>query len=300
MKKLIFTAISTVLMFGCVDKDSTEAEKELLSEMKDTSQAISISRDILDEMMRTLPSPIETANMITKSKGDFDKSLLIPMDNAERFSDKYSQALATGGYGVDLGYLNLKNKTLYVVSCLESINTISKKLKVDQFLDFSLLNDLAKNRNNVDSLIQISTENFNEIDEHLRTQNRGDLSVLILIGSWVEGLHMFNNLAKKDPNDDIIKRIGEQKVIIDNMYVILNKIEHVEYYKNLKKEMEGLKNIYDKVKISYVYKEPTMKEVNGELVIQDNTETTVLITPQDLKNIDKEITSLRNRLFQIN
>jgi hypothetical protein len=299
MKTKIIIAFAALILMSC-GSDSNPTEGELMSEAADTIQAVSISREVLDDMMQTLPSPIETANLITQSKSGFKKDLLIPSKNSEKFPDKYSQALALGGYGVDLGYLNLNNKILYVVEYLESINTIAKELKVSQFLDFSVLNDLAKNRNNVDSLIRISTENFNQIDEYLRTQNRGDLSVLILVGSWVEGLHMFNHIAKENPSPEINKRIGEQKIIIDNIYAILNKIENIEYYKQLKTKLTGLKTVFNKVKISYIYKEPEMKEVNGQLVVVDGSESVVEVSNEDLESISKEITALRNSLFRIN
>jgi hypothetical protein len=297
MKKTIPIVLTTLALMSCGDSSNTQMETEVMSQMVDSSQAVSISREVLDEMMQTLPSPIETANLITKSKSSFDKTLLIPAQNAENFPNKYSQALALGGYGVDLGYINLNNKMLYVVEYLESVNTISKELKVNQFLDFSLLNDLAKNRNNVDSLIRISTENFNHIDEYLRSKERGDLSVLILIGSWVEGLHMFNHIAKENPSSEVTKRIGEQKIIINNIYAILNKIDKIAYYRELKNKLTGLKNIYSNVKISYVYREPITKEVNGELVIEDASESIVDITKSDLEAINNEITKLRDAIF---
>lgn len=297
MKHNVVLLFCGILLASCNNSSDTKTEADLLRENNDTLPAIHISREILDDMMQTLPAPIEMANLIKQSEKGFNKNLLIPAGNAEKFSDKYSQALALGGFGVDLGYLNLNNKMLYVVEYLEGLNTVSKELKVDQFLDFSALSNLAKNRNNVDSLIRISTENFNQIDEYLRTQNRGDLSVLVLVGSWIEGLHMFNNISKETPSEDITKRIGEQKIIIDNIFAILGKIENVEYYKQLKLKMTGLKNAFKNVNITYTYKEPEMKEVNGELVVTDNSETVIAITPSDLQLISSEITALRSDLF---
>lgn len=299
MKKTITIALAAILLTSCGDSGTSSKETELMNQTVDSSQNVSISRDILDEMMQTLPSPIETANLITQSKSSFHKELLIPAQNAVNFPNKYAQALALGGYGVDLGYINLNNKMLYVVEYLESVNTISKELKVNQFLDFSTLNNLAKNRNNVDSLIRISTENFNHIDEYLRSKERGDLSVLILIGSWVEGLHMFNNIARENPSEEIVKRIGEQKIIINNIYAILDKIDKVAFYRDLKGKLQGLKDVYTRVKISYVYKEPIMKEVNGELVIEDASESVIEVTKEDLALIDSEITKLRDSIFVI-
>lgn len=297
MKNTITIALSCLILAGCGNSDNEQNEDELMGQAYEKPQAISISRDVLDAMMQTLPSPIETANLITKSKSSFNKDLLIPPQNAENFPDKYSQALALGGYGVDLGYINLNNKMLYIAEYLESVNTISKELKVNQFLDFTTLNNLAKNRNNVDSLIRISTENFSHIDEYLRSKERGDLSVLILIGSWVEGLHMFNHVAKENPSEEIKKRIGEQKVIINNIYAILDKLDKIAYYRSLKDKLEGMKQVYNNVKITYVYREPVTKEVNGELVIEDASESVIEISREDLMAIDREITLLRTNIF---
>jgi hypothetical protein len=146
-------------------------------------------------------------------------------------------------------------------------------------------------------LIDLSTKNFNQIDEYLRTQNRGDLSVLILIGSWVEGLHIFNTIAKENPSEDITKRIGEQKLIIDYIYAILSKIENIAYYKDLKQRLSGLKNVYANVQISYLYQEPTVKEVKGELFVEDNSKSVVRVSKDDLISIDTEIIKLRREIF---
>ncbi len=295
MKKHLLIALTVVLAASC--SDSKKSEADLMKEAADTAQAVNVSRDILDEMMQTLPAPIEMANLITQSKGGFNKELLTPSENAENYPDKYTQAIALGAYAVDLGYLNLNDKMLYTLEYLESINTVAKELKVNQFLNFATMSEMAKNKSNADSLIELSTRNFNAIDEYLRTQNRGDLSVLILIGSWIEGLNMFNGIAKSHPSQDISNRIGEQKIIVDNIYAILKKIEHIPYYADLKQKMSPLKTAFEKVKIAYVYKEPVMKEVNGELVIEDNTETIISMTPADLEAIGKAITQLRNDLL---
>ena len=298
MKTPLIIALAGIMFAGCGSQSDTK-EADLMATPVDSSQTIKISQDVLDAMMQTLPSPIETANLITQSKSGFNKTLLIPSANAARFSDKYSQALALGGYGGDRGYLNLNDKVLYMVEYLESVHTVSKELKVDQFMDFTTLNKLAKNKGNVDSLITLSTNNFKQMDEYLRTQNRGDLSVLILVGSWIEGLHMFTKIAKENPSEEINKRIGEQKVIIDNIYAILDKLDNVSYYRNFKTRLNSLKAVYAKVKIEYIYAAPEMKEVNGQLEVVDNSTSIVTITPADIQTIEKEIEKLRASVFEI-
>ncbi len=49
--------------------------------------------------------------------------------------------------------------------------------------------------------------------------------------------------------------------------------------------MEELKKIYDKVNITYTYKESTFEIVDGVMVIKDNSSSTIEITPEDIATI---------------
>jgi hypothetical protein len=61
--------------------------------------------------------------------------------------------------------------------------------------------------------------------------------------------------------------------------------------------MEGLKKEYDKVNITYTYKESTFEIVDGVMVIKDNSTTTIDITSEDIKNIATSIKSIRNKII---
>jgi hypothetical protein len=288
--------ISCVFLFSC----SEEKQENVNSPINQSQLAdVEISREVLEEMMQSLPQPIEIAQIISSSKTDMNKDVLIPSDKADKYEDKYIQSLAFGAYGVDLGYINLNNKTLYVMEYLGSIRILADKLNVKQFFDFATLSELAKNRNSSDSLIRLSTGNFNKIDEFLREHNRGELSALILIGAWMEGMNMFCEIYKNTKSDDITKRLGEQKVLFDNVYLLLGKLNKIGFYRQLERDFAGLKLHYEKIKISYDYKEPLMQEVNGQLVLKDQTETKIDFTMQDIDNIVKEFQSIRNSYFII-
>jgi hypothetical protein len=298
MKKTLYIALAAtaILSFSqaCSDSAQDDSEKKLMDE-SGAGTAVQINREVLEELIHTLPQPIEMADIIAKSGMDFSKEILVPSDNASTYKDKYLQSLAFGAYGVDLGYINLNDKSLYALEYLESISKLSKDLSVDQFFDYSTLMELSKNKKNADSLIAISTRNFNQIDQFLREKQRGELSVLILIGAWIEGMHMFGEIRKANPNQDITSRIGEQKVVFENIKLLLEKLAAIEELKPMKADFDVLGQAYNKVSISYIYKEPISKEVNGELVIVDNTETKVEMTPADADAISKQIETIRTK-----
>lgn len=300
MKKILITASALLLMFfmySCSGGDESKSEEQILSET-DTKANVQINKAVFDEMIQSLPQPIEIANIINKANMPFSKEILVPSENSEDYPDKHSQSMAFGAYGVDLGYINLNDKKLYVIEYLEAIKNLSEKLKVDHFFDFQTLYELNKNRHNADSLIHISTRNFNKIDEFLREQNRGELSVLMLIGAWTEGMYMFGRLYEKDSNEEILKRIGEQKVVFENITLILEKLSKIDYFMKLKADVVPVKTAFDKVQISYIYHQPETQEVNGELVIVDKTETKIDLKKEDAMQIISSIEEFRkNHLF---
>lgn len=276
------------------NNSDTASEIEILEEASQQTN-VKINKEVFDEMIQSLPQPIEIAGLINKSNLPFSKKLLVPSEHSGLYKDKYTQALAFGAYGVDLGYINLNDKKLYVLEYLEAIKDISEELQVDQLFDFNTLYELNKNRHNVDSLVHISTRNFNQIDHFLRAQNRGELSVLILLGAWTEGLQMFGKLYHEKQDAAIAERIGEQKVVFENISSILSKLESVDYFMKLKSDFAPLKEAYNGVTINYIYKQPETKEVNGELVIIDKTETKVEAKSEDIEKIISCVETIRNK-----
>lgn len=293
---LIVALMST---FSCSNDADTKTEEQVLAESANKPK-VQISRAVFDEMIQSLPQPIEIANIIAKAEMPFSKEMLVPSENSDKYADKYYQAMAFGAYGVDLGYINLNDKKLYVIQYLEAIKNLAENLKVGQFFDFHTLYEMNNNRHNADSMIHISTTNFNKIDAFLREENRGELSVLMLIGAWTEGMYMFGKLYTKNQNEDILNRIGEQKVVFENITLILSKLSEIDHFKKLKEDVTQITSLYEKVQISYVYHQPETKEVNGELVIIDKTETKVDIKKEDVNGIITAIESFRKKYLLIN
>jgi hypothetical protein len=182
---------------------------------------------------------------------------------------------------------------------MASIKELANGLNIGQFFDIETIGRLATNSKNLDSLLLITTQNFNSINHYLQTQNRSNLSVLFLIGGWLEALHITCEVAASNPSNlQLHETIGEQKIILENIMLLLS------FYKesdpnmaSLLTDMEGLKAIYDNVNITYTYKESTFEIVDGVMVIKDNSSSSIEITPEDIANIRATATSIRNKVI---
>ena len=182
---------------------------------------------------------------------------------------------------------------------LTAIKTLADNIKVGQFFDFTTLKRLATNNQNLDSLMYISVHSFNEMDEYLHSNNRTNLSALIVSGVWVEGLYLGTQVYKTTPDELLAERIGEQKLTLDQLILILENYSTDRQYRTLADELIKLQEIYNGITIRTEYGAPEMIEENGMLTIVQNEKSIVEITPDQLNQIAKTTEEVRNRLINL-
>ncbi len=288
----VVALLSMISCGGGTENESLDAELPADS----IASAANVSGDVLNDLIQSIPSPVEMATVIKVSGGEYNERILNNTDNVDKYNNSYKQAFNIGIYSADLGYINIYEKTMSTMSYVSAIKTLADQIKVGQFFDFATLKNLASNSKNSDSLLYISMSSFNKMDSYLREQKRGELSVLIITGAWLEGLHIASEVAKVKASDDIVEKIGEQKIVLNNLLLIVNLYNKIPYFANVAAELEKLKALYDQVTITYEYAEPETKEVNGQLVIVDNSTSKINMTEAQLKKIIETTTAIRTQL----
>ena len=66
---------------------------------------------------------------------------------------------------------------------------------------------------------------------------------------------------------------------------------------SLLNDMQQLKNAFEKVNITYTYKESTFEVVDGVMVKKDNSSSTITITPDDINSIGTITQNIRTRII---
>ena len=112
----------------------------------------------------------------------------------------------------------------------------------------------------------------------------------------METLYLATNIEKVSNKQAVYDRIGEQKVVMDKILLLLKGYENIADYKEIYTDAVVLKKEFDKVTITYDYKPPTTKEVNGALVIVDNSTSTININEDIIQNIKKQVKIIRSKL----
>lgn len=301
MKQIVLSSIMLIFcLYGCNSNKGNPEKLDMNQLIQENSevQELEISEESLNSIIQSLPNPLEIASSIKGSGVPFNEGLLNNTENRDNYTTDFEKALAMGIYSGNLGYINVYEKSYLAIKYLTTIKGLADDLKIGQFFDFETIKRLSSNSNKIDSLIYLSTVNFEKMDKFLRSQKRSNLSVLIVTGTWLESLYLATQVVKTKRNEVLIERIAEQKMILDQVMLILTAYKNEEFFGQVIENMSGLKTEFDKITITYNYNEPTTKEVNGRLVIVDNSTTEVHITDEQVKQIGSVIESIRNKIIK--
>jgi hypothetical protein len=297
MKKLIF-CISILALWAC--SSGKKSSEQALMESVDTKSLAQpvISEEVMADIIQQIPSPLEISFLLKNSGATYDFDILNNPENISKYNSNFEKALNLGIYGTDLGYANIYEQNQDALLYLNSIRELADDLSIGQFFDFGVISRLATNSRNLDSLLLITTQNFNNINNYLQENKRANLSVLLLTGGWLEALHIVCKIAEKDPtNQALIEKIGEQKIILDNIKILLSFYTSDPYISDLYNGILELEQVFAEIEIVYTYAEPTFEEVDGILVIKDNSTTTINITMENVKAITKEVEAIRSKII---
>jgi hypothetical protein len=290
--------ILSLSFIACGGNKSNKDKININSLLDESTEGnLEISAESMNEIIGSIPSPIEIAMVIKQSGTDFNESLLNPQDNAKLITSDQGKALSIGIYGGDLGYINIYEKSYLTVNYLNTIKNQANDIGIGQFFDFSTIKRMASNSDKMDSLIYLSTVNFNKMDAFLRSHKRSKLSILMVTGTWTEGLYIATKVAKENMNKDLMEWIGFQKIIINQLLLGLTAYKNDVFFSKIITDFNMLKEQYDKIAISYEYHEPESKEVDGRLVIVDKSTSTVNITPEQAIKIGDLVSQIRTNMI---
>jgi hypothetical protein len=296
--RIVIVGLTAVVLFACGSGKKPDDQAFLKSLDSAKTQGTTINEQVLEKVLQEIPSPLEISTMLKRSGTKYNNGFLNSPDNLSRYNNNYKKALNLGIYGTDLGYTNIYQQNQDGIKYLSSIKSLADGLNIGQFFDIETIGRLAANSKNLDSLLLITTQNFNSINHYLQTQNRANLSVLLLTGGWIEAVHITCQVASKDPkNKELAEKIGEQKIILNELVRLYAYYAGDENMTGMTKDLDGLKAEFDKINITYTYKESTMDVVNGVAVIKDNSTTTIDITPENVKNITEITKSIRTKII---
>lgn len=304
MKKILATFyLLTALLLVCSCNNTNSRGANFVFPESDSIpiiEAEKLSQEVIDDIVQNISSPVEMAALLQSLDVPYIAKYLAPTNNAVNLNLNFEKALNLGIFGADLGYLNIYEKTGTVVDNLTTINRLADGLGVGHFFDFETLKNLALNSSNLDSLLFMSVNSYNQIDDYLRENERGYLSALMITGVWLEAQYLACKIVKDYPHIDLKNRIGEQKIIINDLLLLLRPYKEIsEDFRELFIDIELIKREFSSVDVTYTPGDPETVEKDGRLIVVQNEESHVEMSDEVLDEIIRITEEIRNKIISL-
>ena len=241
-----------------------------------------------------IPSPLELSSIIKNAGATYDNSVLNPSEYVSNYVTSGSQALNLGVYGADLSYSSIFEQTQETSKYFMAAKELADELGITSAFGKSTVDRIQNNLNNRDSLIAIISDSYWEADAYLKENSRSNTSALVIAGGWIEALYISTKLAgKSDSNAEIISRIGEQKLTLNNLIPMLEKFSGDDVDQVIK-SLKELQEAFMGVEITYERQESTTNSETQLTTIQ--TTSKINIDEEQLASISEKVESIRTNI----
>ena len=126
--------------------------------------------------------------------------------------DTYSQTINMGVYISDLAYITLFDQQEESLDYFEAIHYLSEAIRISSAFEDPLLNRISENIDNVDSLVVIAGEAYQDIVDYLVDNEMENKLSLLSVSAFVESLYVtLSYIDKYEADNEIIKKLVDQK-----------------------------------------------------------------------------------------
>lgn len=236
-----------------------------------------LSLEILHDIIKAIPSPLELSFLLNGLGVKYEKSTLNYIDTVGRQDADFRNALFLGAYQTAFGQASIYEKTPDVLAHLDAIQKIADRLQAGKYMDAEVIKKVAKT-NNLDSLLTVASGYFNVLNDFFLGENRKEISFLILTGSWIENMYLLCNVYQRQPSEILKNRMGEQKLILEQLILLLSFSAKEPFIQNLITDLKKLEKLYEEVKLTYhststgVHSETTFNEKTFQVIRQSISE----------------------------
>lgn len=189
----------------------------------------------VQNFFNTIPSSIEVFNIIQKTRLNYNPDFLNDPNRHKNYSLEKPRAFNLGVYGADLAISAAFSQTQESMLFLKCVNYLAQELGISPAFDDNIMDRLEQNKDNRDSTLQIVSTAFKRADKIFVDNKRGELSVLMIAGAFIESMYVAGGYALSKKNDSLAFHS-----IID---LYFRQKESLQYLINL---MQNLSDIDDK------------------------------------------------------
>lgn len=279
---------------GCATDTSQQAQEK----PSEVDTLYTVSWEELEVYMKAAPSPAQVSLWLRTEKVPFYRDILHDAALASRYRGLRAAA-NLGVYLTDMAYAHATQQYQTAYEYLTSANQLARLYGVEELLSVERIRQLDKLQDNPDSLQKLFSQYYANIQNRLQETGQQASLRHIILGSWLEGLHITLSILKRQPDrKGLSDAITLQKTLIplleklyaaDSAYSQESK-EVLVYLLQIRTELastlsDGVAGV-----------SPQASAKGG--VIRLEAKSPVSISKERLNAVAEKVTDMRNYLIQ--
>ena len=261
----LLLAIAVVMfVVSCGNRQAKEAENTSVSK-EETFKSVT---------KYPIPTSFEVIKLLNSAGAAYILSVSNPIENVDKYIPAKSKALNLGVYGADLSYASTYQMKQETMNYLKVSKKLIDELQITSAFNVEFAQRVEKNIDNKDSLIHIISDSFYDTYEFLVNNGKDNTSVLVMTGSWIEGLYITSQMVIVSKNNaDMLKIVANQKEPLSKILELMKPYANDQDVTDMATALKPLSDIY--------------ANINGDV-----------ITPEQFEQINKEITKVRESIVK--
>ncbi len=266
IKACLFLFIALFVFFGCKTKVEKEPAATEVTEKGMDKEAV------IEEISGyPLPSSFIVTKMLNEAKAPYILSICNTDENVGNYFMQKEKALNLGVYGADLSYASTYNMKQETMLYLKASKRLTDEMEISTAFNTNYVERIENSLENGDSLISIISDSFYDTYDYLISNEKDKLAILVMAGSWIEGLYITTQIAlTAGDNTKFLEIIAHQKNSLNTLLEVMDPVKDDEDTVEIYSSLTNLSKLYD-----------TIEEI---------------ITDEQLVEISNSIESLRNKI----
>lgn len=226
-----------------------------------------MSKENVEENVREFVYPLPTAFEVTEMLNRIDAAYILdicnPKENVEKYVTEAKRAFNMGVYSADLCYASTYNQQANVMDYTKAVRSLIDALDMTQAVDPELATKMEDAENNKEAMTELISNSFYDSYDYLNKHGRGPVSLMVVAGSWIEGLYIATHISDDTfDNKEMVKILLSQKEPLEKLVALLDQNTANANIKELRSLLQPLSETYSKLDATSITEESmkTIKE----------------------------------------
>jgi hypothetical protein len=194
---------------------------------------------------------VELSSLFETAGAVFTSELMNNVDKTSEYITSSQQAVNLGVFAVDLSYARVFDQVETAGKYFNGMKQLSQELGIPGDYFENTVKRFERNFTNKDSLILLANEVYMTTDKYLKENERYTTAAMIILGGWIEAIHIAINVANESRDANIIERLIDQKYSLNNLIIMLSEHRDNKVVAEYLTKLNAIKKYFNKIDVAF-------------------------------------------------